>query len=203
MEPVGTVVIAVSGGIGSGKSTVCRMLEDLGAEIFDSDAVAREILAGDDEVRRLVTDAFGPNSFGANGAPNRTWLASVVFADERNRLHMNGIVHPRVASAFLRARADAESSGVKLLVHESALITEVRERDQFDAIVIVRSPLAQRIARVTARDRTSSAAVEARVRLQPTDQEFDDVADYVIDNDGTLAELRKKVRDVFDDVMAG
>jgi dephospho-CoA kinase len=115
---------------------------------------------------------------------------------------MNSIIHPRVASAFVRARADAEARGVQVLVHESALITEVKERDQFDAIVIVQSPLSVRIRRVTDRDGMSRGTVEARIQSQPSEQEFHDVADYVIENNGSLARLREQVRDVFAAVTA-
>jgi len=197
-----TVIIAVSGGMGSGKSTVCRMLEEIGAEVFDSDAVARELMETDDELKREIVAAFGPRSYNVDATPDRSFLASVVFASESQRMLMNGIVHPRVAAAFAVARADAERRGVPVFVHESALITEVDERDQFDAIVIVQSPLSTRIRRVIDRDRTSPEAVEARVRLQPSDRAFRGVADYLIDNDGSLDELREQVRHVFDAVTA-
>jgi len=210
MEPVAstgntsdlrTRVVAVSGGIGSGKSTVCRMLVDLGAIIFNADSVARRLMEEDDGLRRDIVFAFGEGAYEKNGRLDRGYLASVVFADEQSRRRANAIVHPRVATAFKHAREEAESAGVSLLVHESALITEVRNLDVFDAIVIVESPLSLRIDRAFERDGTSRESIEARARLQPSNADFRRVADYIIENTGTLDDLRREVRRVYDAVV--
>lgn len=211
MEPVAstektsdhrTRIVAVSGGIASGKTTVCRMLADLGAVIFNADSVARRLMEEDDGLKQDIVFAFGEGAYEEDGRLDRSYLASVVFADEQSRRRANAIVHPRVATAFERAREEAEDAGVPLLVHESALITEVRNLDVFDAIVIVESPLALRIDRAFERDDTSRESIEARARLQPSNADFRRVADYIIENTGTLDDLRREVRRVYDAVLA-
>lgn len=198
-----TAVVAVSGGIGSGKSAVCAILRDFGARLFNADAEARRLMEHDNDLRAAIAAHFGEESFLADGSLDRAYLAERVFSNERDRRLVNSLVHPAVAQAFEQERKRAEEDGVPMLVHESALITEVAHRDRFDAIIIVESPLADRIERVTTRDRTTREAVAARIRAQPTETEFREVADYIVVNDGTFVHLRKIVERVYRDVLRG
>ena len=116
---------------------------------------------------------------------------------------MNRLVHPRVGRAFRSTRREAQLDGIPLLVHESALITEVADRDEFDAIIIVESPLSQRLARVTDRDNTTADAVSARITSQPSPEEFRQVADYIVVNDGSLDQLKGRVETVFASIFGG
>lgn len=196
-----TRVVAVSGGIGSGKTTVCRIMLGLGATLFNADEVAKYLMEHDDALRAALKTAFGDEAYGPDGKLNRTYLASRVFSSEANRQRINAIVHPHVAAAFHDAVRRARESGAPLLVHESALITEVDHRDEFDAIVIVESPRDIRLQRVARRDSTASDAVAARADLQPSAEAYRAVADYIIVNDGSLDDLTQRVTDVVQAIL--
>lgn len=189
--------IGITGGIGSGKSTVCRMLEDLGARVIYADAVAKRLMQEDPDVRAEIVAAFGPESYHADGTLNRPHLAAQVFAGEAQVARINGIVHPRVYADFERARARAESDGVPLLVKEAALIYESGGDRHLDAVVVVDAPRDERIRRVTERDGVTDEQVVARMGHQLPPEELRRRADHVIENHGDLAALREQVEAVF------
>lgn len=193
--------LGVTGGIGSGKTTVCRIFEDLGARVFYADAEAKQLMHTDAEARAEIIAAFGPGSYDREGQLNRAYLAREVFGDAEKLAHINAIVHPRVFRAFEQAIQQAEQDGVDLLVHESALIFEVGVQDLLDAIAVVDAPVEQRIARVTARDDVTPEQVQARIDNQLPAAELRRRADYVIENTGTVDDLRAQVEAVYDDVL--
>jgi dephospho-CoA kinase len=197
-----TRVIAVSGGIGSGKTTVCNILEDLGATVFRADDVAKHLMNSDPVLRAELVDTFGPQSYGTDGDLNRAYLASRIFLDEDERIKMNALVHPRVRAAFREVLRQAVGDGADLLVHESALAPEI-SLEEFDAVVIVESPLARRIERVAARDASTAERVSARANRQPSDEAYRAIADFVIENDGTLTELTQKVVRLYPQLLEG
>lgn len=196
--PAGTKVLAVSGGIGAGKSAVCDILKLKGASLFNADAVAKRLMQEDESLRAEIVAAFGDESYGPDGALDRTYLAARVFADDVQRRAMNALVHPRVAEAFFAELEQARSAEIPLFVHESALITEVDHRDQFDAILIVESPETSRIERIRDRDGIGDGDIVARMELQPTREEYRRVADYIIINDGSLELLERRVERVLE-----
>ena len=193
--------VAVSGGIGSGKSTVCDFFREMGARVFNADETAKRLMESDAELRSEIVDAFGAMSFHDDGSLNRSFLARTIFRSPASRLEMNRLVHPRVAQAFRTTRREAQLDGIPLLVHESALITEVADRDEFDAIVIVESPMSLRLARVTERDDTTMGAVSERIASQPSPEEYRRVADYIVVNDGSLDQLKDRVETVFASII--
>jgi dephospho-CoA kinase len=193
--------LGVTGGIGSGKTTVCRIFEDLGARVFYADAEAKQLMHTDAEARAEIIAAFGEDSYDPEGQLNRAYLAREVFGDAEQLARINAIVHPRVFRAFERAIQQAEQDGVALLVHESALIFEVGVQDLLDAIAVVDAPADQRIARVTARDKVTPAQVQARIENQLPTAELRRRADYIIDNTGTVDDLRTQVEAVYRDVL--
>jgi dephospho-CoA kinase len=199
--PAKTRIVAVSGGIGSGKSSVCNLLRSHGARIFNADETAKRLMETDEELRSGIEKAFGSRSYRIDGTLDRPYLAGTIFGNESRRREMNGLVHPRVRQAFEEAKRLAQEDGVPMFVHESALITEVDHRDQFDAIVIVESPLATRLERVAQRDRVDEKAVSARVDSQPTLEDFRRVADYIVLNDGSLAQLGERVASVYASIV--
>lgn len=194
--------LGVTGGIGSGKTTVCRMLEELGARVFYADAEAKRLMQEDPEVRAEIQAAFGPESYDAEGNLNRTYLAEKVFGSDEDVARINAIVHPRVFEAFQKARQKARREGVALLVHEAALIFEAGAEKHLDAVAVVDAPEAIRIRRVTARDDVPPEAVRARMGHQLPPEELRRRADYVIDNSGSKEDLRAEVERVFRAVLS-
>ena len=193
--------LGVTGGIGSGKTTVCRIFEDLGARVFYADAEAKQLMQADPEARAEIIAAFGEDSYDSEGRLNRAYLAREVFGDPKQLVRINAIVHPRVFRAFERAIQQAEQDGVALLVHESALIFEVGVQDLLDAIAVVDAPADQRIARVTARDKVTPEQVQARIDNQLPTAELRRRADYIIENTGTVDDLRAQVEVVYREVL--
>ena len=192
-----TKTLGVTGGIGSGKTAVCRLFEDLGARVFYADVEARQLMEQDPEARAEIEAAFGTESYGPDGDLNRAYLARQVFGHEENVARINAIVHPRVFRAFEQAKAQAERDGLALLVHEAALIFEAGGDKHLDAVAVVDAPENERIRRVVARDRLVPEQVRARMRHQLPPADLRRRADYLIENNSTLEALRKQVEQVY------
>jgi dephospho-CoA kinase len=192
-----TKTLGVTGGIGSGKTAVCRFFEDLGARVFYADVEAKKLMEEDADARAEIVAAFGPESYTDGGRLNRAYLAATVFGDDVNVARINAIVHPRVFAAFERAREQAERDGVDLLVHEAALIFEAGGERHLDAVAVVEAPEDVRVRRVLARDGVAPAQVRARMGHQLPPAELLRRADFVIDNAGSLEDLREQVERVY------
>ncbi len=196
-----TQTLGVTGGIGSGKTAVCRFFEALGARVFYADVEAKLLMEKDPEARAEIEAAFGSESYDAEGRLNRAYLARQVFGLEENVARINAIVHPRVYRAFERAKEQAERDGVALLIHEAALIFEAGGDRHLDAVAVVDAPEEDRIQRVVARDGVAPEQVRARIRHQLPPDELRRRADYVIENNGTMEDLREQVERVFRAVL--
>ena len=190
-----TRTLGITGGIGSGKSAACRMLQSLGASLFVADVVAKDLMERSEAVRQEVIEAFGVQSY--TPALNRAWLASQVFGDAEALDRLNAIVHPRVRAAFAAEREAAVRDRAALLVHEAALIYESGLDAMLDGVAVVDAPESVRIQRVMARDGVTVEAVRVRMRHQLPPNELKRRADYVIDNSGSLALLRPQVERLF------
>jgi dephospho-CoA kinase len=172
-------LIGLTGGIGSGKSTIARVLEAMGYPVFYSDMVGKELLVSDAEIRRELVELVGEKVY-EGGKLNRTYLAERIFSDDGLRLKVNAIVHPRVRAAF---DDFAERQTSELVFNEAAILFETGAYTKFDKTVLVTAPLELRIARVMKRDNCSREEVLERVNKQWTDAEKIVLADWVIVND--------------------
>ncbi len=192
--------LGLTGGIGSGKSSVCKLLADLGAEIFEADQVARGLMESSEEVRQAILHTFGNESYQRDGSLNRSWLAQLVFNDETCLSALNAIVHPQVGEAFVHMKNQRING---LLVHSAALIFEAGLEDSLDAICVVSAPHDVRIERVRARDGISEDEVRLRMKRQLNQNESERQADVVLVNAGNLAVLGTKSRKLYDLAMRG
>lgn len=172
--------IGLTGGIGSGKSTVARIFGVLGVPVFNADERARDLMVSDPSVRAVVSERFGPEVY-AKGALDRKRLAALVFGDEARLAALNAIVHPAVREAF-RSWAAAQQAPYVLM--EAAIMAENEGFRTFDGVINVSCPEAMRIERVMARDGVSEAEVRARMRHQASEEERDRIALHRIRNDG-------------------
>ena len=193
--------LGVTGGIGSGKTTVCRLFEELGARVFYADVEAKRLMQEDATVRDAIVEAFGDESYDDDGNLDRAYLAEQVFGDDEKLDRLNAIVHPRVFEAFQEAARRAERAGVDLLVHEAALIFEAGGDRHLDAVAVVDAPEEVRVQRVVERDDVTPEQVRARMRHQLPPAEVRRRADHVIENTGTVADLRDQVRAVYADLV--
>lgn len=170
--------VGVTGGIGSGKSVVCRMLEERGAQVYNSDQRAKELMATDQTIRQRLTERFGAEVFAA-GELNRAYLAERVFADEQELAALNAIVHPCVLSDF-EQWADKQHS--EYVVIESAILFEAGIDKIVDVVVAVMAPEDLRIERTIERDGLSREQVEERMRNQLSDDERCTRSKYAVVN---------------------
>ena len=184
--------MGVTGGIGSGKTTVCGFLEEKGARVFYADIEAKRLMREDDTVRAAIVDAFGDEAYADDGSLNRAHLAEQVFGDAERVERLNAIVHPHVFEAFEAATDRARDEGLDLLVHEAALLFEAGGDDHVDVTAAVVAPDADRIGWVTERDDVTPEQVRARMEHQLPQAELRRRADYAIENDGSLEDLRQK-----------
>jgi dephospho-CoA kinase len=197
-----TRVIGLTGGIGTGKSTVARLLAAAGAVIIDADAIVHELQAPGSPMLREIAAAFGPEMIDASGALDRARLADRVFRDPAERRRLNAIVHPGVGAEMARRSAAARSAGAPLIVLDIPLLFETRPRDRdaarggSDATVLVYAPRAVQIERTVARDGCTREEAERRVAAQLPIDDKRALADYVIDNGGSLADTERQVRDL-------
>jgi dephospho-CoA kinase len=186
-------VIGLTGGIGAGKSTVAAMLAELGAIIIDADKVGHDIYRPGTEGFRLIVEVFGPHVVGADGTIDRRRLGARVFADPVELRRLNALVHPLIGDEIRRRmQAAVADGGGRPIVVEAAIMLEAGWRF-FDRIwvVIVRREVA--IARVSESRGLDPQEVERRIDAQMSNEERRRVADVVIENEGTPAELRSQV----------
>lgn len=195
--------LGLTGGIGSGKTTVCGFLEEQGARVFYADVEAKRLMQEDETARAEIVDAFGKEAYREDGSLNRAYLAERVFGDPDRLERLNAIVHPRVFDAFSAAEDRAEEEGVSLLVLEAALLFEAGGDAHVDGTAAVVAPDADRIERVVTRDDVSPDQVRARMEHQLSQDELRRRADYVIENDGSLDDLRRKSVDLYWSVVEG
>lgn len=198
-----TRVIALTGGIGTGKSTVSRLLASLGAVVVDADAIVHELQAPGAPLLAEIAAAFGADVVDAGGALDRKRLADRVFRDPAERQRLNALVHPRVGAEMARRIEAARRSAAPLVVVDIPLFFEGRPRDRdaaragFDATVLVYAPREAQLARTVGRDGCTFAEAEARIAAQMPIDEKRALADHVIDNAGAPAETERQVRALF------
>ena len=168
MENPSIYKIGITGGIGSGKSTVCRLLADMGVPVYDSDARAKVLMNDSEALRTALIEAFGEECYNAEGL-NRPYLASRVFGDAEALAQLNAIVHPAVREDF-RAWADVQSS--RYVVLESAILFEAGFENEVDTTLAVLAPLEERVRRTAERDGVDRESVLKRIAHQISDEEL-------------------------------
>ena len=184
-------VWGLTGNIGSGKSTVARMLAARGVPVIDADQVAREVvLPGTPALREIA--ARWPEVV-REGALDRKALAARVFADPKEREELNHMLHPRIAEEVSARMGALAGAGVPVAVYEAALIVENRLHDGLDGLVVVNAPEAVQIARLRTRDAMSEAEARARIAAQLPAAEKLRHATFVVENSGSEADLAAQV----------
>jgi dephospho-CoA kinase len=197
-HPVAQLRVALTGGVGSGKSTVGDLLAGLGAVRIDADQVARAVVAPGTPGLAAVVARFGANVLGANGELDRAALADIVFDDEAARADLNAIIHPLVAQRSGELMAAAAPDAV--IVYEVPLLAETGRSGEFDAVIVVEAALGLRLARLAGRG-LPEAQARSRIAAQASDEQRRAIADYVVGNDSNRADLARSVRAVWDRLL--
>ena len=183
--------VGLTGGIACGKSTVAGFFAELGVPVVDADRVAREVVEPGTEGLAEIVRAFGEGVLAPDGSLDRKRLGERVFADESARRTLNAITHPRIAVRSAEKIAEAGKSGAPYVIYEAALLVENGIHRALDALVVVTVAPEVQLARLVARDGIDEEAARARVASQLPLAEKVKVADYVIDNGGSLDETRR------------
>lgn len=192
-----TLHVGMTGGIGSGKSTVARLLGELGAVVIDLDAIARAVLAPGTVGLARVEEAF-PGVV-VDGELDRAALAGRVFADAAARERLECITHPLI-HAEVRSRVDGLPDGT-VVVHDVPLLVEKELGDRYDVVVVVGAPEEVRRERLRRTRGMTDEAIDARLSAQAGDPARRMVADAWLENDGTEADLRETVRELWEEVL--
>ena len=187
--------VGLTGGLGSGKSTVAALLGEHGAVIIDADVVAREVVRAGTPGFAAVVARFGPGVVGPDGELDRAALARIVFADGAALDELNAIVHPLVGSRSAELAAAVPPGAV--VVHDIPLLAENGLADRFDTVVVVEADREIRLARLAERGLTRAEA-EARMAAQATDEQRRAIADEIVRNDGDLDSLARQVDRLWD-----
>jgi dephospho-CoA kinase len=187
--------VGLTGGIGSGKSEVSRRLAGLGAVIIDADAIAREVVEPGTPALAEVVEAFGPEVLLPDGSLDRTRLGDIVFASPGQRGRLNAIVHPGVGARMAELEAAAEADAI--VVHDVPLIAENNLASGFDLVVVVDAPPAAQARRLAGQRGMSREQAEARMAAQASREQRLAIADIVLDNSGSLAELDRQVGELW------
>ncbi|MCW2796533.1 dephospho-CoA kinase [Nocardioides sp.] len=191
--------VGLTGGVASGKSTVAQMLVDLGAVLIDGDALAREVVARGTPGLAQVVAAFGAGMLTPEGDLDRPAMGRLVFGDEAARRRLEAITHPLIFERY----ADLEASAPKdaVVVHDIPLLAESGRADTFDEVLVVDAPVELQIKRMTEDRGWSREDAEARIGAQATREQRLAIATYVIENTGTLEDLRQRVTEVFEQLV--
>ena len=187
--------IGITGGIGAGKSTVSKIIESMGFPVFNSDNKAKEIINFHPEVKAELIEIFGDSIY-SNEVLNRPKLAEFIFNDPSLREKVNHIVHPRVREEF---DSFVLRNSSPLIFNEAAILFETGAFKQFDATVLITCPKSLRIERLMERDNSLQEEIEARMNAQWSDDQKQDLADYIIVNDEInplLVQIEKVISDL-------
>jgi dephospho-CoA kinase len=191
------IKVALTGGIGSGKSAAGDFFEDLGAVVVDADQLSRDVIErGTDGFDELVA-TFGDEIL-TNGILDRSKLGQIVFADPAARKTLEAIIHPRVAEAFDEIIEDSPEDAV--IIYQIPILVETKGQNRFDYVITVEATLENRISRLKNRG-LKSYEIEARMKAQATDEQRAEIADLIFKNDGDLDSLLRQVENVYEDVL--
>ena len=191
--------LGLSGGIGSGKSTVAKILADLGAVVIDADVIAKEVLEPNQAGYQRAIEVFGESILDSDLRIDRKMLAELVFQDSNELAKLEAIVHPAVIARVAQIRNSLPESTV--VVYDTPLLFEKNLQGQFDKVLIVVTDSEHRKARLIERG-LEITDIEARIANQATDAQRRTVADFVIENNGSLEQLQDEVTKVWQQISA-
>jgi len=190
------IVAGVTGGIGSGKSTLCKVWEEMGAKVVYADDLAKQLMVEDLSVKKRLVRLFGEETYTQDGALNKEHMIEEAFLKGRVE-ELNRVVHPAVREKFQEFIENSKKADVEVLVKEAALLLNNGRPEELDAVILVTSSKSDQIKRVQERDSVGEKNVLDRMNKQPDFESLKSYADYVINNDGTLDEFKLKSKELY------
>lgn len=188
------IKIGITGGIGSGKTSFCREWEKLGVHVVYADNFAKKLMNKDEGLRESIIQVFGEASYDSKGDLNRAYLAEEAFAKDRVE-ELNTLVHPVLRDKLKEYAQQKEREGVEVFAYEAAILLNEGRPEWLDYVVIVTADETQRLQRTSKRDQASEKEIRDRMDKQPDFEELFVLADFVIENSGTLQELLEKAEE--------
>jgi len=188
------MVLGVTGGIASGKTTVAQAFKALGAVVISADELAREVVRPGGEVLRQIAEHFGSQALRDDGNLNREVMAEIIFNDEDARRVLNRITHPAIASLASKRLREAERDGAALVIYDAPLLFEAGADRQVDKVLVVTVDEEVQVQRVMARDSIDRQQALSRIASQMSQAEKVARADFIIDNTGSPQETQRQVR---------
>jgi dephospho-CoA kinase len=195
------LLVGLTGGIGSGKTTVARLLEARGAVVIDADDLARRAIDPDTPGLARLLDEFGAGVIGEDASVDREALADIVFADPAARRRLEAIIHPEVARLFAEATEPYRDTD-RVVVYAVPLLVENHLEHGFDMVVVVAAAEDARVARLRDQRGMAEQDIRGRIAAQASDRDRAQVADVVIDNSGSPEDLERAVNRLWDDLSA-
>ncbi|HVY54597.1 MAG TPA: dephospho-CoA kinase [Thermodesulfobacteriota bacterium] len=194
-------VYGITGNIASGKSSVARMFEELGARVIDADEVARTVVEPGEPAWKEIADEFGKEVLEPGGRIDRKKLAEIVFSDEARRGKLNDITHPRIKERIRDLLGDYEKEGASVVMVEATLIVERGGlRSLIDGLIVVTANEETQIERLVREKGYTREEAVSRLKAQMPSGEKAKHGDYVIDNSGSLEDTRRRVKEVWDSI---
>lgn len=196
-----TLKVAVTGSAGSGKSSVCERLKQLGVPVVSSDELAREAVAPGTAALKQIVKYFGSEALNEDGTLNRQRIRQIVVRDAGARKKLEAFVHPEIVKRIHAYVAAAEKEKCSAIIVEVPLLFELALDEQFDAVLLVLAGRRQQVERLVRRDHVTRDEAEALLNLQMPDEDKVEKSDYVIHNDGTLEKMRNAVDSFYREVF--
>ena len=190
-------VFALTGAIACGKGTAARMFEQLGAVVIDADDIAHDVIAPGKPAWHEAVECFGESILAPDGTIDRKKLAEIIFADPERRRRLNAITHPKIAQEIQARLADLAPSGCEIAIVEAALIGETAAGGGFDGLIVVYANPSVQTARLIQRDGVSEQEARKRTETQMPGAEKIKLADYVLDNSGSIEQTREQVKAIW------
>jgi len=190
-------IIALTGGIGSGKTTVLHLFEEKGVPCYEADVQAKKLMIENKHVVNAIKHNFGEEAYTTDRKLNTKYLSSIVFNDNLKLDKLNNIVHPAVKNHF---KNWAKTQNFPFVIYESALVFETNQQGIFDEIILVTAPVEERIKRVIKRGGLSKNDIKKRINKQMDDNLKKEESNYIIDNTN-IKDTRKKVLDIYDKIL--
>lgn len=196
------IVIGVAGGIASGKSTVARVFERLGARVLDADAIGHDLLRTD-RLRSAIRETFGEDFLNEEGEVDRQALGRVVFGDEKARQRLNRLVRPAIRAEIRRRTGEMRGEGYDgVVVVDAPLLVDTGPTDLADKVILVTAPASTRKERIILRSGLTGREAEQRIAAQVSDAKQARWADFVLENNGTEEELAEEAEALWKRILS-